>query len=272
MTGRFALPGGAWVDGELVTVAVVRSLDGADEQWLAECAPELPIADVVTGLLERVVAGLGDDVAMRGLLVGDRDFLLLAARRMTIGEHFDATLDCRACGEPMDVSFDSGDIPIKRQPEPHSSYVATLSDAAGGELPVTFRLPTGADQEALAWVEPDRWEHELARRCVVGGDGVTLDDTAVAALAGAMQEAAPAVELPMDLDCPSCGAHFAEDFDLAPLVLDELFTSETRLLREVHALAYHYRWSETEILRLPRPRRQAFVTLIEEEQGHEGAR
>src|SRR5262249_777372 len=59
MGARFVMPGGAWVGGGLVAGAEVRALDGGDEQWLADCPPGEAVAEVVTGLLERVVVDVG---------------------------------------------------------------------------------------------------------------------------------------------------------------------------------------------------------------------
>ncbi len=46
-----------------------------------------------------------------------------------------------------------------------------------------------------------------------------------------------------------------------------------RLLRDVHALATRYHWSEEAILRLPIPRRSEYLALLEldDEQGLFGA-
>ena len=36
-----------------------------------------------------------------------------------------------------------------------------------------------------------------------------------------------------------------------------------RLIQEVHVLALYYHWSESDILRLPRPKRQRYLALLE---------
>ena len=42
------------------------------------------------------------------------------------------------------------------------------------------------------------------------------------------------------------------------------------LLAEVHRLAWHYHWSEAEILALPRHRRQQYLRLIDAARGMTG--
>ncbi|AQA21988.1 hypothetical protein BTZ20_0501 [Rhodococcus sp. MTM3W5.2] len=37
------------------------------------------------------------------------------------------------------------------------------------------------------------------------------------------------------------------------------------LRREIHYLAYHYHWSEREIMEMPRHRRQRYVTQLADE-------
>ena len=284
MDETLELPGGVWLDdGRLVQDASVRALTGADEQWLADCPPGRPTAAVLSGLLARIVTRLGErrpepgDV--RDLLVGDRDFLLLAARRLTLGDRVGAVLDCPECAQPMDLDFSVDEIPIRR-PNPLRRRLELVVTGPGGRgSEIGFRLPTGADQEALAGTDPHEAEQALLRRCVETIDGEPAAPGALAQLNGelsdplsrAMQSAAPAVELAMDLDCPACGARFGGDYELAPFLLRELHTGAGQLVREVHALAFHYRWGEGEILALPRARRRAYAELIGSELLHADA-
>jgi hypothetical protein len=283
MDETLELPGGVWLDdGRLVQDASVRALTGADEQWLADCPPGRPTASVLSGLLARIVTRLGErrpepgDV--RDLLVGDRDFLLLAARRLTLGDRVGAVLACPECAEPMDLDFSVDEIPVRRPNPLQRRLELVVSGADDRRLEIGFRLPTGADQEALAGTDRQEAERALLRRCVETIDGEPVAPGALARLNGlsdpiaqAMQSAAPAVDLAMDLDCPACGARFGGDYELAPFLLRELHTGAGQLVREVHALAFHYRWGEAEILALPRARRRAYAELIDSELLHADA-
>jgi hypothetical protein len=51
-------------------------------------------------------------------------------------------------------------------------------------------------------------------------------------------------------------------FDTATFFLAEVAATADRLLDEVHAIAWHYHWSESEILDLPRARRRRYLDLI----------
>src|SRR5439155_23279478 len=92
-----------------------------------------------------------------------------------------------------------------------------------------------------------------------------LDDAARFELDETVEALAPAVDLSMDVACPECGAVNGVDVDIAPFLLQELYVPARQLLREVHTLAFHYRWSETEILALPRAKRRRYLELIADE-------
>ncbi len=80
-----------------------------------------------------------------------------------------------------------------------------------------------------------------------------------------MAAAAPEITLTMEGDCPECGRAFAIPFDLEGFFLGELMTSLDLLYREVHYLAYHYHWSEREILEMPRAKRRTYIRVLAEE-------
>src|SRR5436309_2336021 len=84
------LPGGLMSkDGRLLRHAVLRPLSGHEEEWLARNR-HLPNATKVTWLLQACVLSLDDVPATTGLarqmLVGDRDYLVLQLRRLTLGD------------------------------------------------------------------------------------------------------------------------------------------------------------------------------------------
>ena len=54
-------------------------------------------------------------------------------------------------------------------------------------------------------------------------------------------------------------------FDLPRFLLAECQTSRDLLYREVHYLAYHYHWSEQEILALSREKRRTYLAILAEE-------
>src|SRR5271169_4326318 len=105
----FPLPGGLRLpQGTVLTQASLRALSGREEEWLA-WHPGAPSATRVTGLLAACVRSLDahpvTEDLVRQLLVGDRDYLILQLRRLTLGENLQAVIRCPSCANKMDVSF-----------------------------------------------------------------------------------------------------------------------------------------------------------------------
>ena len=80
-----------------------------------------------------------------------------------------------------------------------------------------------------------------------------------------MERVAPRVELNMDAGCAECGRAFLVPFDLQRFFFGELRTDSDLLYREVHYLAYHYHWSEREIMAMPRDKRHTYIDVLADE-------
>jgi len=80
-----------------------------------------------------------------------------------------------------------------------------------------------------------------------------------------MEATAPGIELTMDAECPQCGRAFAAPFDPQDFLLGEARASRDLLMREIHYLAYHYHWSESDILEMPRERRRRYIEILADE-------
>jgi hypothetical protein len=258
----FELPGGLFVENRTVHTAVLRPLLGREEEWLAQSS-HTPSAANVTRLLRSCLVSLdGEPVStalVRRLLVGDRDYLMLQLRRLSLGDQVNAVLACPACGERMDVSFRAGETPVERQPQTAAAYEL----AAGGRV-IRFRLPTGGDQEDLLGIEVEQAAETLLDRCVLDCGGRPLSAEERAAIVEEMERRAPRVELELDLVCPECSHSFVAPFDLTTFFFEEIRAGSRQLLREVHTLAFYYHWSESEILGLRRARRREYLSLLNE--------
>ena len=132
-------------------------------------------------------------------------------------------------------------------------------EAADVDRNVRFRLPNGADQELLAplvGANPAASLSALLARCIVAIDGnpptteriEALSSRARAEIEAAMADHAPGPLLRLEADCPECNRSFSLPFDIQDLFFGELHTSSDLLFREVHYLAYHYHWTESDIL------------------------
>jgi hypothetical protein len=285
------LPGG-YLDehGTLHRAVELAPLSGREEELLATTRNGAA-ATLVTEVLCRCVSRIGAvhpvtaDIA-RGLLVADRQFLLLRIRELTFGDRCTGTLACPwpGCAAKVDIDFSTRDIPVRGCATIAASYRVELSEEAAvtsedGAVhrALTFRLPTGADQEAVGPVvaaDPARALTLLLERCVLGSDAADCAATELVQrmsprarreLEAALEAHAPALDLDMALTCPECGRAFTTPLDLTDFFFGELRTSRDLLYRQVHYIAYHYHWSEHEIMALPREKRLAYIDILAEE-------
>jgi hypothetical protein len=239
-------------------------------------------------VLSRCVRSIGtitpvSEELARGLLIADRQYLLLKLREATLGDAIRATVLCPwpDCGKKITVNFSVNDIPIKESEDKGPTYTLQLSSRAAGPeqqteeaRAITFRLPNGGDQELLApiLVEDEALVSSLLlQRCVqrIGSlqnpDADAINRLSLQAwmeIEQWMDAVAPKVELIMESECPECGREYAVPFDLQQFFFGELRISRDLLYREVHYLAYHYHWSEREIMDMPRPRRRAYIEVL----------
>jgi hypothetical protein len=266
-----ALPGG-WLVGDAPTdsrrygTALIRPLTGREEEWLAQYR-DAPNALAASRILDACVLRLDDEEPPRGLarrlLLGDRDYLILQLRRLMLGDRIHAIVACPACVAKMDVELDAAAIPIETPADVGVTHEIELSAAADGpDRSVRFRLPTGADQEAVLGMEIDTGAEQLLERCLLGGSDPPLSTDEKAAVIDAMEARAPRMEVELELVCPECSRAFVTPFDTTAFFLEEIRITASQLLREVHALALHYHWNEAEILSLTRERRRSYLSLL----------
>lgn len=259
------LPGGLVLeDGRKLGRAELRPLTGREEEWVAQHA-DAPSAHIATKLLSACFVRL-EDVKVNSeiidrLLVGDRDYLILQLRRMTLGDRFAAVFSCPACKRAMDVEFLARDIVIEPRPQNTTAYSWQAEDA---QRVVRYRLPNGADQKAVADLSPAEAVDALLARCVIEDGGTPLTVAERTAVIAEMDRLAPQIDLELDLKCPECDHSFTTPFDCSSFFFSEIRAQSRHLIREVHYLALHYHWSEAEILDLQRDRRRRYLALLNE--------
>src|SRR5262249_48594765 len=179
------------------------------------------------------------------------------------------------------LQFTIDDVPVEEPAHRARLHILALSPQACTDesepYEVGFRLPNGADQEELspllAQNEAEALSHLLARTVRRIGSLAPPSHERVAALSSLaraeieaeMERLAPKIELSMDTGCPECGRTFVVPFDLQRLFFGELRADSDLLYRQVHYLAYHYHWSETEIMTMPRDKRLKYVELLADE-------
>jgi hypothetical protein len=268
MTLPVAVPTGLAADGERRRDARVRALTAEDELLLLDAERTRPAAETVTLLLARCVTAFAEAQVtsdlVRNLTVGDREALLLHIRRATFGERMQCVIRCAsaACGAPMDLELLVRDL-LTDAPS------TEMHDGTIGGRSVRFRLPTGADQEAVAPFalrDPRLAGEMLLARCVVSDAPAPFTAEDRAELAAAFANADPQAEITLALICPSCDAEFVSLFDAGSFLIREAVAAARELLREVHLLAMVYHWSERDILGMSDRKRRLYLSLIAESQ------
>jgi hypothetical protein len=275
------LPGGYWdADGMLHRSYELTPITGREEELLVHTGSRAP-AQLVTEVLARSLSAVGGispvtDHLARQLLVGDRQFLLLRLRQVTFGDQVRAELICPwgDCGERVTVEFGLSDVPVIQSADKGPVYSMQLSAEAGDgddeARHVAFRLPTGADQEQVTgWLPVDE-AHALTvllERCVENGPGRVpgFSARARAEIEDHMRQLAPGVEQVMEAGCAECGRTFLVPFDVQRFFFGELRIDPDLLYREVHYLAYHYHWSEHDIMAMPRGKRHTYLDILADE-------
>jgi len=223
---------------------VLRKMTGREEAILADRKFQRNGGKLVTELLHSCVLSIGTHQANgRGpiakLYSADRNYLLLRLRAITFGPELPATYTCAGCGESFEVTEDLDELPVRELPDGDdpADILVELEDGyvdRDGEVhtALTLRLPTGADEEAVAAQMRDNaslGKNALLARCMkslgelprhrVEALGpvimreLTLTDRR--RIDRAMNDAAPGVDLTRALDCPSCGKGFTATLDMS---------------------------------------------------------
>ncbi|MCX5001185.1 hypothetical protein OHB05_00890 [Streptomyces sp. NBC_00638] len=281
------LPGGYWDnDGRLHRQFELKAMTGREEELLVGRNSES--ASLVTEVLSRCLRELGTigpvtPEVVRGLLVADRHFLLLQLRRVAFGDLVQGSLLCPwpDCGRRVSLEFSLAEVPVEEATHRAPVHSMTLSAEAldGGDAAcaeVDFRLPNGSDQEELSALLADNEAEVLTlllSRCILRiGPHEPPGDQHVSALSPrgraeieeCMERLAPKVEQTVETKCAECTRTFFVPLDVQRFFFGDLRTGAALLYREVHHLAFHYHWSEREIMDMTRDKRRTYIDVLDD--------
>jgi len=275
------------LDGSSHKQVVLRALGGYEEELLT--SSQQVSAKQVSRVLARCIVKLGDVVSVsesiaRNLLIVDRLFLLLKLRLITFGDFIQSVVHCPEsdCNQKIDIDFNISDIQFADINNPREIYQLQLSENSVLQCEiddprVDFRLPNGGDQELVS----SRLNNNSAEvvsfllsRCIkkfAGQDGISLDQVKTLPaltrleIERAIEERAGDTDLSMTTQCPHCQFAFEVPFDIHDFFFGELKISQQHLYNEVHYLAFHYHWSEQEIMSMTKEKRGNYVAMLSEE-------
>jgi hypothetical protein len=197
--------------------------------------------------------------------VGRRDGELLALRRRLFGSRLTALSDCSACQACLEFAFDVEDVEAD----------GAVAQAGGFERQVDgyelrFRLPDSLDLlHALSEDEVEASRRVLLDRCLLAArlgekdhGAADLPAAVTDQLVEAMAAVDPQADVRLALACPDCGEHWQASFDVVAFLWSELAAWAERIVRDVHALASAYGWSEADLLAMHPERRRLYLELV----------
>lgn len=248
----------------------LRPWNGRDESLAGEEVDECPAVRATLLLARCVHLERGGPPAstafVRRLTAGDRDALLLHLRRITLGGTMACEWKCEQCGETMELELEIERLIGSAAGRRGRMHERTFEQEGAGYT-VRFRVPNGGDLEAAAVVarrDAAEAERLVLDRCiedvrVCGERRFQLPEAVISQLCEAMKELDSQAEVLLEGACCECGEQFQIRCDPAQLVFREMQRRQTARDREVHLLAYHYHWSEGEILGMSVRRRARCV-------------
>lgn len=159
MGEQFELPLGAVRNGEVSRDIVLKPMTAKTRRLLASKAnqknPAGGLTQVICDCCESIAGGDPSESMISNLTTGDRDFILLKLRMMSLGESVSVQMSCPRCSEEIAFDLDLNSIKIVELAKGadyelvNDMPVITLTDENLG-LVVKLRPPTGYDQAAIA--------------------------------------------------------------------------------------------------------------------------
>ena len=214
----YVLPGGSH--------ASLTEMTGVDEENIAKPSVAKNLSRVMTILLQNRVSSLDgkkpSEEAIRNLLTGDRDFLMLRLRQISLGNEYERDVTCGSCKKKFEVRVDLNKIEIKRMEKPQDKFTVNLprgyKDVEGVlHKEVTLRLPTGVEQEYLSSDEAGDNRGSittalLTRCCVQFGSLKSVSVNVIRnltsadrkAMANVLVDNMPGPKLSLSLACSKC--------------------------------------------------------------------
>lgn len=224
----------------------LRKMTGREEAILADKRNQRNGGKLVTELIASCITRAGGEARngstaalVSGMYSVDRNYLLLKLRSITFGPELQASYTCPHCAETTRTVEDLDALPVQTLGDGQSAEEIRIELEDGYvdrddhlHTTVTLRLPTGADEEAVApqmRQNAAEGKNLLLARCLKSfGDlprnrmeaigpkiisELTLADRRL--IDRALNQAAPGVSLVRKVECSACGQSFNTTLDLS---------------------------------------------------------
>jgi hypothetical protein len=243
-------------------------LDTLDLLWVWEVGSgRQPLERALVALAAQFPETTWDELVRAS--VGERNRGLLELRRAIMGPRLGCVVECPACGSRLALELDV-DVLLAGAPARAREQSALELEVDGYR--VSYRLLTSDDLRAVgASATQAEARLELIDRCVLRAtrtNGSTrvpagaLPAAVVEALAEAVSEADPLVDVRLGVVCAECDGQWQPSLDISSLVWGEVSALARQGFDDVHTLATAYGWREADILAMSPLRRQAYLERI----------
>ena len=178
------LPCGLVHEEDVFTQAQIIPMTGRVRKSIARPQNRQNPAAVIDSLLTQCVVSIGKITRVNKsvtdrLFLGDRDFLVMAIRKLSLGADVHTQLQCDNCGAKLGMTLNlDRDVPVTKMKEKNIDIVEgdavfTLSDPML-KVDAKFRLPRGTDQHQVAPLyrkNPIEANYALYRGCLLEWSG-----------------------------------------------------------------------------------------------------
>lgn len=226
--GVFDLPCGFLdAQGQLHSDVVVRELTGEEEDLLGsrQMGPFQKYNELLVRCTTRIgsITGRSEIAnAVRNLPIGDRIFILMALRRVSIGDEYALEVECDnpECKSKRTYTVSLADLTVKKMPEPNRRlYDVTLPSGATAR----FRISTGLDEERA--MRMDKAEDALSKAMLMrlellnGAPPQLADVKAMKwkdrrALRDAWDKVEGGIDTSIEIQCSDCGKEFKREVQI----------------------------------------------------------
>jgi hypothetical protein len=155
------LPAGLWHKGQVHRDVEIVPMTGLTRKAIARKEVRANPSKVTDIILGQCINRIGtfthiSDKVLDNLVLGDKDFLLLEIRRVSMGDTFKSNVTCAACSNDIEVTFHIDELEVIRIKEGEYEVVDEqrtfrIQDEAL-KIDAVLRYPVGKDQGALLGV------------------------------------------------------------------------------------------------------------------------
>lgn len=152
------LPAGYIYEGEIHTTAIIREMRGHEEDILAGKGPIVPRLNAVMGNCLEALGAITDKGILKKaaseLTAPDRMAILLAIRRVSLGDFYDCKVTCPGCNVEQHTTLDLSEIEIIPMPD---RMKRERVDVLSSGTEIKWHVTSAKDEE---------WQTEQAKKKV----------------------------------------------------------------------------------------------------------